>query len=220
MTLPLGVRADFAVAACVAPHDHQWIASPEAGVERVMLDRIGGEQAVATSLVRYAPGSRFAPHVHPDGEEFLVLDGTFEDEHGSYPAGTYVRNPHGSQHAPGSTRGCLLFVKLRQFQAGDDARVVIDLNALAHGADDTVRVHELHRYGAESVAIVDGGANALYSGGVADVPQELLVLQGHVHSDGWDMTELAWRRVPAGRSMQVRFAASSRLFVKTRPRPA
>jgi hypothetical protein len=58
-----------------------------------MLDRIGDEVARATSIVRYAPASHFSPHVHDGGEEFLVLEGTFQDEHGDYPVGSYVRNP-------------------------------------------------------------------------------------------------------------------------------
>src|SRR5262249_41939751 len=109
------VRDDMAVTAWVAPDQRRWTPSPEPGVERVMLDRVGDEVAVATSIVRYRSGSRFARHVHERGEEFFVLDGVFQDEHGDYPAGTYVRNPPGTSHTPFSDPGCLLFVKLRQF---------------------------------------------------------------------------------------------------------
>lgn len=89
-----------------------------------MLFRIGEEKARATSIVRYAPDSRFARHGHPGGEEFLVLDGTFQDETGDVPAGTYVRNPPGTGHAPGSATGCTILVKLWQFGADDRARIV------------------------------------------------------------------------------------------------
>lgn len=68
-------------------------------------------QARATSLVRYQPGSHFSAHEHGGGEEILVLDGVFEDEHGYYPAGSYLRNPPGSRHTPGSTEGCVIFVR-------------------------------------------------------------------------------------------------------------
>jgi anti-sigma factor ChrR (cupin superfamily) len=215
----LRVRADFSAHAWLAPHEHHWIASPEAGVERVMLDRIGGEQAIATSLVRYAPGSRFAGHSHPRGEEFLVLDGVFEDEHGAYPAGTYVRNPHGSHHQPGSTPGCLLFVKLRQFQPGDDQRVVIDTNAFARPVDGSVRVHRLHHYGDETVTMVDGGAGARHRLDAVPLLREILVVDGHVRAAGCEMAELAWLRAPAGCGVDVEFEASSRIFVKIRPLP-
>lgn len=77
------------------------------------------EVARATSIVRYAPESRFAEHIHELGEEFLVLEGMFSDEHGDYGAGTYVRNPPGSSHSPYTVDGCTIFVKLRQFDPAD-----------------------------------------------------------------------------------------------------
>ena len=88
------LNADFSQRALIRPTDSPWVASPMPGVERRMLDRIGEEVARATSIVRYAAGSRFSAHHHPGGEEFLVLDGVFSDERGDYPAGTYVRNQH------------------------------------------------------------------------------------------------------------------------------
>src|SRR5688572_19498951 len=101
-----------------------WVASPSKGVERRMLFRIGEEKARATSIVRYAVGSHFPRHGHPGGEEFLVLDGTFQDETGDFPTGTYVRNPPGTGHEPGAASGCTIFVKLWQFRKDDRERVV------------------------------------------------------------------------------------------------
>jgi len=77
-----------------------------------MLDRVGDEVARATSLVKYEPGSRFSAHSHDLGEEFLVLDGVFMDEHGNYPAGAWIRSPHASEHQPFSREGCLIYVKV------------------------------------------------------------------------------------------------------------
>jgi anti-sigma factor ChrR (cupin superfamily) len=107
------MNSEFSQRVVIATNELPWIPSPQAGVERHPLDRIGGEVARATSLVRYAPGSLFPAHAHPFGEEFLVLDGTFSDEHGDYAAGTYVRNPPGSQHSPRTLPGCVILVKLR-----------------------------------------------------------------------------------------------------------
>ena len=106
------IRADFTQATSVSSADFEWVDSPLPGVQRVMLDRVGEEVAIATSIVRYATGSSFDAHLHGGGEEFLVLDGVFSDEHGDYPAGTYVRNPTGTRHRPFSDTGCVLFVKL------------------------------------------------------------------------------------------------------------
>ncbi|MCA1773073.1 MAG: cupin domain-containing protein [Halomonas sp.] len=107
------LNADFTRFACVTPEDYRWVASPSAGVERMMLDRIGDEVARATSLVRYAPNSQFDPHVHGGGEEILVLEGVFADEYGRYAAGSYLRNPIGTGHTPQiGDQGALILVKL------------------------------------------------------------------------------------------------------------
>ncbi|MBM5816770.1 MAG: hypothetical protein FJ083_09355 [Cyanobacteria bacterium K_Offshore_surface_m2_239] len=101
------LHADLSQRALLDTNALAWTPSPMAGVERRMLDRCGEEVARATSLVRYAPGSRFERHVHGGGEEILVLEGILSDEHGDYAAGTYLRNPAGSSHpAPSHCRGC------------------------------------------------------------------------------------------------------------------
>ena len=68
---------------------------------------------VNTTLVRWAPETRFEPHTHPGGEEILVLDGIFRDEDGDYPSGTWLRSPRGSRHTPyTSAEGALTYVKV------------------------------------------------------------------------------------------------------------
>ncbi|PHR88042.1 MAG: cupin, partial [Blastopirellula sp.] len=103
-----------------------WVDSPMPGVNRKPLAREEKERGHATSIVRYEPGASFSSHDHPLGEEILVLEGIFSDETGDYPAGTYFRNPEGFRHAPFSKEGCVIFVKLHQFQAGDNSRICID----------------------------------------------------------------------------------------------
>ncbi len=90
---PLQINADFEQRAVMRPADARWQPSPLPGVERWMLDRVGGEVARATSMVRYAPGSHFERHVHGGGEEILVLEGVFSDESGDYPAGCASSRP-------------------------------------------------------------------------------------------------------------------------------
>ena len=113
------LNANFKERVVVHSDQLEWSASPMPGVDRRMLDRIGGEVARATTIVRYAPESKFSAHTHTGGEEFIVLDGVFQDEHGDFPAGTYVRNPPTSAHTPGSDAGCTIFVKLWQFDMDD-----------------------------------------------------------------------------------------------------
>jgi anti-sigma factor ChrR (cupin superfamily) len=126
------LNADFSQRVAVHAAKLPWVASPIPGVDRRMLDRVGDEVARATSIVRYAPASRFSAHTHGGGEEFLVLDGVFQDEHGDYPAGSYVRNPPTSRHTPGSVSGCVLFVKLWQFDLQDRTPVRRDTQVLVY----------------------------------------------------------------------------------------
>ena len=121
------INADLSRPALVDSSTLPWIPSPLAGVERRMLERDGEEVARVTSIVRYAPESSFAPHIHSGGEEFIVLEGTFSDEAGDFPTGTYVRNPVGSRHAPHSADGTVIFVKLWWMHAGDQEFVRIDI---------------------------------------------------------------------------------------------
>ena len=122
----MNINADYSKKIVINHHDLPWIQSPESGVERRMLERLGGEVAKATSIVRYQPDSQFQMHTHEFGEEILVLDGIFSDETGNYPTGTYVMNPPGSSHAPFSETGCTLFVKLRHLGPDQVDREVID----------------------------------------------------------------------------------------------
>ncbi len=127
----MDLNTDFSQRVLIHADAVPWVPSPIAGVDRRMLDRIGGEVARATSIVRYAPGSLFPPHPHGGGEEFIVLDGVFQDEHGDYPAGSYVRNPPTSRHQPASKTGCTIFVKLWQFDPDDRTAVNINMRKQA-----------------------------------------------------------------------------------------
>jgi hypothetical protein len=124
------INADFLKRVVVHAARLSWVPSPIKGVDRPMLDRIGDVVARATSIVRYAPHSHFSAHTHGGGEEFLVLDRVFQDKHGEFPAGSYIRNPPTSHHTPGSSSGCVIFVKLWQFDPKDRTQVRLDTAAM------------------------------------------------------------------------------------------
>jgi ChrR Cupin-like domain len=126
------LNADFSQRAVVHAGRLAWTPSPMAGVDRRMLDRIGDEVARATSIVRYAPHSHFSAHTHGGGEEFIVLEGVFQDEHGDFPAGSYIRNPPTSHHTPGSAPGCVIFVKLWQFDPEDRTHIRLNTGAMPY----------------------------------------------------------------------------------------
>lgn len=122
----MNINADFSERVVVHANSVPWVPSPMPGVDRRMLDRIGDEVARATTIVRYAPGSAFSAHTHTGGEEYLVLDGVFQDEHGDFPVGTYVRNPPTSAHTPSAMEGATILVKLWQFDPEDRTQITIN----------------------------------------------------------------------------------------------
>jgi anti-sigma factor ChrR (cupin superfamily) len=194
------------------------IASPEAGVSRVMLERDGGEVARATSVVTYAAGSRFSSHTHAMGEEFLVLEGTFEDEHGAYPAGTYVRNPWGTSHAPFSTNGCVLFVKLRQMLEGDTTRVVIrdaPARCLVAPIDQRTTL-VLHHFESEEVWLERWAPEAEPRTVHCTVTEEFFVLEGEFTFDGEIAPSWTWLRAPASSSVHVAVGSAGGLLLRKR----
>jgi anti-sigma factor ChrR (cupin superfamily) len=211
------VNADFATRVVIRPEDRQWIASPAGGVERVMLDRIGDEVARATSLVRYAPGSAFREHVHGGGEEILVLEGVFADEHGEYPAGTYLRNPAGTRHRPRSDAGCLLFVKLWQFQPGDDEQKVVSTRdgAWSPGLVDGLSVMPLHQYGSEGVALVRWAPGTTFHRHQHWSGEEILVLDGVFQDEHGTYPTGSWLRSPHGSQHTPFSDAGCLIYVKT-----
>ena len=212
------LNADFSRRVVVHTARLPWVASPMAGVERRMLDRIGDEVARATSIVRYAPGSHFSPHTHGGGEEFLVLEGVFQDEHGEFPAGSYVRNPPTSRHTPGSVQGRILFVKLWQFDLSDRTQVGIDTGRMPYRlATDRpgVELISLFYDSREEVCLerwAPGAAITMTLPGGAEV----LVLDGDFYEGGERFEARSWLRLPAGSAFKAKVGPDgSKVWVKT-----
>jgi anti-sigma factor ChrR (cupin superfamily) len=199
----MNLHDDFARRAVVHAATIDWIASPTAGVDRRMLDRIGDEVARATSIVRYAVNSSFPAHVHGGGEEFLVLEGVFQDEHGDFPAGSYIRNPPTSRHTPASAPGCVILVKLWQFDPADRSHIRIDTNKMASlPVPDRpgVMVMPLFRDAGEDVRIETWHAGADVDL-AADGGLELFVLEGGFSDGDEDFVPHSWLRLPDGDGM-------------------
>ncbi len=213
------INSDFSKRVLVHSDEIPWKASPMQGVERRMLDRIGDEVARATTIVRYAPGSHFSPHVHTGGEEFIVLEGVFSDEHGDFPAGSYIRNPPSSSHSPGSKPGCIIFVKLWQFSPSDRTAVKIDINKM-HLISDAKRpgvsVMPLFQDEHETVQVEDWEAETEIEMETPD-GAELLVLSGTLKETGDAMRQHSWLRIPTGGKISAKAGPNgARLWIKSR----
>jgi anti-sigma factor ChrR (cupin superfamily) len=215
------IHGDLRARASADTAQMSWAPSPSGKVWRKRVHLVGPpESGQVTSVVRYEPDSSFPAHDHPDGEEILVLDGVFSDEHGDWPAGTYLLNPEGFRHAPFSRPGCTLFVKLRQFPGRERRHVVVDTNALVwlptaipgvlhkplyaqEGFSDATRL-ERFEPGA------DAGARAYPAGA------ELFVLEGELADESGAYGRGVWLRLPAGAKHHPRASRGGcTLYVKT-----
>tara|TARA_B110000503_G_scaffold63672_3_gene100481 strand:+ start:26458 stop:27108 length:651 start_codon:yes stop_codon:yes gene_type:complete len=175
----------------------EWVASPMPGVWRKLLAREDAERGHATSIVRYDPGARFSAHDHPLGEEILILEGVFSDETGDYPAGNYFRNPEGFRHAPFSVEGCVLLVKLHQFQTDDMEHVVIDTHATPFQAGaGNLQVLPLHTHGGEQVALVRWPAGERFQAHTHFSGEEIYVISGELRDENGRYPQGTWIRSP------------------------
>lgn len=191
------LNMDFSQRVVIDTNAMDWLPSPAAGVKRKPLARAEAETGHATSIVRYAPGARFASHTHPYGEEILVLEGVFSDEHGDYPAGTYIRNPHNSSHAPFSEQGCTILVKLYQFDVEDQTTVRVDTNNTGWlPGQGNLQVMPLHSYGTENVALVKWPPGERFVPHRHAGGEEILVLSGTFIDEHGRYPVGTWLRSP------------------------
>jgi hypothetical protein len=203
------INADFERRVSVHFDDTPWVPSPMPGVERKMLDRIGEEVARATTIVRFAPGSAFSPHTHDGGEEFLVLDGVFQDESGDFPVGSYVRNPPTTRHTPSSEAGATILVKLHQFDPMD--RTVVRLDTTITNDPVLPLFHDAH----EEVRIEHWDAEAQVTGAAAG-GLELFVIDGSFEESGETFAKWDWLRLPPGADFRGLIGADgAKVWVKS-----
>lgn len=213
------INGDLAKRAVADTREMEWTPSPSGTVWRKRVHLVGApESGQVTSVVRYEPDSRFPAHDHPDGEEILVLEGVFSDEHGDWPAGTYLLNPEGFRHAPYSKPGCVLFVKLRQFPGREREHVCIDTTGLVFAPGSVEGIGRAPLYSQ------DGFADSTYlerwapgtAPGMRTYAQgaELFVLEGTFSDSEGSYGEGCWLRLPPGCAHAPATTTGCRLYVK------
>ena len=192
------VNADFALKAVMNTQDMNWEPSPVPGVERKYLDRVGGEVAIASTVVKYAANSSFTRHAHGGGEEILVLEGVFSDEFGDYPVGSYLRNPPKSSHTPFSKEGCTLFVKLRHFHPDDLETVRIDTSTATWypGTVPGLSVMPLHEFDGVGTALVKWAPDTVFNPHVHPGGEEIFVIKGVFYDEHDSYPTGTWIRSP------------------------
>lgn len=213
------INGDLSRRVHVSTSEMPWTASPSGTVWRKRVHLVGpAEAGQVTSVVRYDPRSSFPAHDHPDGEEILVIDGVFSDEHGDWPAGTYLLNPEGFRHAPFSEPGCVLFVKLRQFPGIERQHVAIDTRALGWEAGpapgiETKRLYEqpgfADRTDLERWTAGSGPGRVDYPDGA-----EIFVLEGGFDDEDGSHGAGCWLRLPPGYTYDALATETCTVYVK------
>ena len=191
------LNTDLSIRIVLNTNEMEWVDSPVVGVSRKRLAREEEERGHATSIIRYERGASFNRHFHPFGEEIFVLDGVFSDERGDYPAGSYIRNPPGSNHRPHSVHGCVLFVKLHQFSEMDMEQFVIDTNntSWSQGIGGS-KIMPLHSFEQESVALVKWPAKEVFTTHKHIGGEEVLVLSGLFKDEFGEYPAGTWIKSP------------------------
>ncbi len=197
----------------------EWTPSPSGTVWRKRVHLVGApESGQVTSIVRYDSRSSFPAHDHPEGEEILVLEGVFSDEHGDWPAGTYLLNPEGFRHAPFSEEGCVLFVKLRQFPGRDREHHVIDTNALEWQATTSEGLEHKPLYDqrgySDTVRLERWAAGRERDAVSYEQGAEIFVLDGEFQDEDGRYAAGSWLRLPQGHVHRAHTQVGCVLYVK------
>lgn len=213
------INGNLAVRAVADTTLMDWTPSPSGSVWRKRVHLVGPpESGQVTSIVRYEPASSFPTHDHPDGEEILVLEGVFSDEHGDWPEGTFLLNPEGFRHTPFSKPGCVLFVKLRQFPGRERRHVVVDTDKLAWqpSSNPAIAYKPLYQQdGFSDVVRLERWAPQADLGTLSyEKGAELFVLEGEFSDEAGTYSKGCWVRLPMGSKHHPRSAGGCTLYVK------
>ena len=212
------LNTDFKQRVVMHTAEMDWQESPSPTVWRKRLDLLDGEFSRVTSVVRYAAESSFHTHGHPAGEEILVLEGTFSDEHGDYPAGSYLLNPKGFRHTPFSRAGCVLFVKLCQFPGEGRDHVAIDTTVEPWAAGERTGLEVLPLYSEldhpETMCLERLAPGTALPREACPGGKEVFVLEGELEDEEGRYPAGSWLRLPPGAGHALRSAEGAIAYVK------
>lgn len=215
-----GLNTNLSERAVMFTDRMDWTQSPAGGVWRKRLYLDGPKEAGrVTSIVRYDPGSKFPPHDHPDGEEILVLAGTFSDDTGDWGPGSYLLNPTGSPHAPGSAEGCEIFVHLRQYRGTEKRRIDTRAAPWQPGRLDGIEQLTLHDDpngpdGPETMRLVRLAAGTTVPDHPHPLGEEALLIEGDLEDDLGRYGPGCWVRNPPGSHHEARTENGCLLYVR------
>jgi anti-sigma factor ChrR (cupin superfamily) len=213
------INGDLGLPVVVDTRSMAWSPSPSGSVWRKRLHLVGPpESGQVTSVVRYEAASTFPAHDHPDGEEILVLDGVFSDEHGDWRAGSFLLNPEGFRHAPFSREGCLLFVKLRQYPGRDRRHVALDVSGMPWQSTTAkgISIKTLYEQAgySDSMRLERWGPDTPDEMRRYGLGAELFVIEGAFVDESGRHEAGSWMRFPVGASHHAGTREGCTMYVK------
>lgn len=137
-----------------------------------------------TAMIRYNDKSVYTRKERSNGEELLVLAGTFSTHSGDYPTGTYYRNPRDILQLPFSQHGCIVFAKLNQIHPEDNQKIAKNVCTDAWvDSKYSAKMQFLSQHGTEQTLMVKWPKGYAYKGEGNVGGTEIFVISGELHDD-------------------------------------
>ncbi len=115
--MDIRIKPEPALNQLVRSRERDWQPLDEPGVSRVAVKVLRFDEAsgrAPTILLKFEPGASYPAHVHPGGEEILVLEGDLRLGKDHLRAGDYLYTAPFNVHAVFSEGGCVALVSVPQ----------------------------------------------------------------------------------------------------------
>jgi len=209
------LNMDFSQGACLRPDDLEWLSGSIDGASYAYLERDNGGSSHASYFLRLTAGASFSLQSNVRGVELFVLEGTFSDTAGDYPAGTYIRNPLGIIDNFLTQEGCKLFIKLDQFSKEDIAHVVTrPQDRQWQNGIGSLKVLGLHAHNTESSALVAWPKNEVFQSHNHMGGEEIVVISGRFIDEHGEYPAGTWIRSPHMSKHFPRVEEETLIYVK------
>ena len=117
------MNSDYEQKALIDTNTIQW---QETQVKNVFKKILAIKDKEETSFIKLNEGSVLNQEQKINSVEIFVLEGTYINEYGEYPQGTYLRLPEENEALVKSDKACVIFRKTNFFT--DKQKIIIDTN--------------------------------------------------------------------------------------------
>ena len=182
------MNSDYEKRALIDTNTIQW---QETQVKNVFKKILAIKDKEETSFIKLKEGSVLNQEQKINSVEIFVLEGTYINEYGKYPQGTYLRLPLENEALVKSDKGCVIFRKTNFFT--DNEKLIIDTNASAWlQGQGNLEVKPLHN----QTALVKWPKNERFIPHKHWGGEEVVVLHGVFIDEYGEYPKGSWIRSP------------------------